>query len=408
MVDEVTSHNREVMPLCVRFVDKEKNIREEFIQFSSLTRVTGEAIAAQVCSDLRSLDLDLTNIRGQGYDGASNMSSERVGVQALIRKESPLAVYTHCSGHCLNLVISHSCSTPMVRNILDKMKATCLFFLCSPKRANVLSEIVGRNVVEKSRRAPLIDLCRTRWAERHHAYQHFYQCYKFLVMTLEFIALGLHQNDAGDSFTGASWSADSKRDANSLLHGITAFEFLVVCVTVYHTLSHLSGITVKLQSSTLDIVEAYHQIDEVKQFYKETRKSIDLEFHKMYLQAERMGVAVNVQPSKPRSCVHQRHRPNADADTIEEWYKVNVALPFMDHIIVELETQFSVLTQTSSKLLGLVPSVMCKKDVDVSIAIHNTWMTYPRLNYLTRNFPGGSTSTQQKLIVCDLLLVPRP
>ena len=89
----------------------------------------------------------------------------------------------------------------------------------------------------------------------------------------------------------------------------------------------------------------------------------------MYLQAERMGVAVNVQPSKPRSCVHQRHRPNADADTIEEWYKVNVALPFMDHIIVELETQFSVLAQTSSKLLGLVPSVMCKKDVDVSIAI---------------------------------------
>ena len=45
MVDEVTSHNQELMPLCVRFVDTQKNIREEFIQFSTLTRVTGEAIA---------------------------------------------------------------------------------------------------------------------------------------------------------------------------------------------------------------------------------------------------------------------------------------------------------------------------------------------------------------------------
>ena len=81
MVDEVT------MPLCVRFVDTHKDIREEFIQFSTLTRVTGEAIAARVCSDLTDLGLDIKNIRGQGYDGASNMSSSRVGLQALIKKK---------------------------------------------------------------------------------------------------------------------------------------------------------------------------------------------------------------------------------------------------------------------------------------------------------------------------------
>lgn len=133
VVDEVTSHNKEVMPLCVRFVDVHKDIREEFIQFSTLTRVTGEAIAARVCSDLADLGLDIENIRGQGYDGASNMSSSRVGLQTLIKEKAPLAIYTHCSGHCLNLVISHSCSLPAIRNVLDKMKATCLFFLNSPK-----------------------------------------------------------------------------------------------------------------------------------------------------------------------------------------------------------------------------------------------------------------------------------
>ena len=59
MVDEVTSHNKEVMPLCVRFVDVHKNIQEEFIQFSTLSRVTGAAIADRVCSDLTNLGLQL-------------------------------------------------------------------------------------------------------------------------------------------------------------------------------------------------------------------------------------------------------------------------------------------------------------------------------------------------------------
>lgn len=37
MVDEVTSHNKEMMPLCVQFVDIHKDIREESVQFSTLT-----------------------------------------------------------------------------------------------------------------------------------------------------------------------------------------------------------------------------------------------------------------------------------------------------------------------------------------------------------------------------------
>ena len=35
MVDEVTSNNTEVMPLCIRFIDSDKCIREEFIVFHS-------------------------------------------------------------------------------------------------------------------------------------------------------------------------------------------------------------------------------------------------------------------------------------------------------------------------------------------------------------------------------------
>lgn len=370
MVDEVTSHNQELMPLCVRFVDVQKNIREEFIQFSVLSRVTGESIAARICSDLTNLGLDLTNIRGQGYDGASSMSSNRVGVQAIIREHSPLAFYTHCCGHCLNLVICHSCNFPIVRNVIDKMKATCLFFLNSPKRNGLLCEIVSNNVVEVSKRKPLIDLCKTRWAERHSAYQHFYQSYKFIVITFEAIALGLHRDDLSENYSAAIWDPDSKASANSLLHAVTTFEFIIGFSIIYQYLSHLAGISVKLQSSTLDILQAFQEVDEIKHFYKKIRETIQEDFIKIYKQAERMGAAVNVEPSKPRTCIRQRNRPNAEAETVEEWYRVNVAVPFLDHIIVELDSQFSALAQTSTRLLGLVPSIMCsQREIDVSEAV---------------------------------------
>ena len=104
-------------------------------------------------------------------------------------------------------------------------------------------------------------------------------------------------------------------------------------VVAYRFLSHLSGITVKLQSRVLNVVEAYRKIDEVKQFYNEIRKNIDVEFHKVYAQPERMGAAVDVEPCKPRSCSRQRHRANAEAESIEQWFLRNVVIPFVDHIL---------------------------------------------------------------------------
>ena len=75
-------------------------------------------------------------------------------------------------------------------------------------------------------------------------------------MALEAIALGSHREDLSSNFSEASWDADSKTNANSLLHGVTTFEFSVVFFITYQYLSHLAGITVKLQSSTMDIMEA--------------------------------------------------------------------------------------------------------------------------------------------------------
>ena len=110
------------------FDHKQKTIREEFLAFFPLVRITGEVISAIILEFLRKNGIPASNMRGQGYDGASNMASDSVGVQARIKQEAPLATYALCNGHSLNLVISKSCKLPQVRNVLDRMQSCSKFF----------------------------------------------------------------------------------------------------------------------------------------------------------------------------------------------------------------------------------------------------------------------------------------
>ena len=82
-----------------------------------------------------------------------------------------------------------------------------------------------------------------------------------------------------------------------------------------------------------------------------------------------MAVSVSVQPCKPRTCGQQRNRPNVATVSIEKWYKINVAIPFIDHIINDVEAHFSPLTKTSSKVLCLVPSLLCNGEVEFAEVI---------------------------------------
>ena len=139
-------HKEEHLAICARFVDEKKDVREEFLTFIKLEMITGEKIAENILAFLKENNVPVTNIRGQGYDGASNMSSSTSGVQGRIKKEAPLATYVHCNGHCLNLVNSKSCALPQVRNVIERLKNCCRFFLKSPKRSDLL-ELIVKHIV---------------------------------------------------------------------------------------------------------------------------------------------------------------------------------------------------------------------------------------------------------------------
>ena len=108
LADEAISGHREVLSLVVRYVSKDNTIKEQFIQFHPVGKCTGQILGQQIVDRLSQLGLDIKKCRGQGYDGAAAMSSDRCGVQSVIREIVPSAVYVHCASHCLSLVIVNS------------------------------------------------------------------------------------------------------------------------------------------------------------------------------------------------------------------------------------------------------------------------------------------------------------
>lgn len=95
MMEETTDvSGKEQATMMARFVDNENVIQEHLIGASAVLRTN---------SVLTSRGLNLSQVRGQCHDGASNVSGQYQGLHATIRLESPKAVCEHCYAHCFNL-----------------------------------------------------------------------------------------------------------------------------------------------------------------------------------------------------------------------------------------------------------------------------------------------------------------
>ena len=78
-------------------------VQERFITFMDFSKKKGEDIAEMVLKQLADWTISFADCRGQGYDNGSNMSGIHNGVQAVMRRQNDLALYSPCACHSLNL-----------------------------------------------------------------------------------------------------------------------------------------------------------------------------------------------------------------------------------------------------------------------------------------------------------------
>ena len=117
--------NREQVSICIRHCTSSLKSKEVFLGFLETYRTDSNILFCLVKDAWLKLGLDISCLRGQGYDGGSNTAGKINGLQQKIIQENPKALYFYCAGHQLNLVCQDAytevCLVSRVMTIVNKI-----------------------------------------------------------------------------------------------------------------------------------------------------------------------------------------------------------------------------------------------------------------------------------------------
>ncbi|XP_023730872.1 uncharacterized protein LOC111878583 [Lactuca sativa] len=106
LVDESSDvSKKEQMAIVLRYVDRLGIVKERFIGIVHVLDTSSLTLKASIDTVFSNNNLSMTQVRGQGYNGAINMSGAFNGLKSLILNENSSAHYIHCFAHELQLVV---------------------------------------------------------------------------------------------------------------------------------------------------------------------------------------------------------------------------------------------------------------------------------------------------------------
>ncbi|XP_049520900.1 52 kDa repressor of the inhibitor of the protein kinase-like [Dermacentor silvarum] len=139
---------------------------------------------------------------------------------------------------------------------------------------------------------------------------------------------------------------------------------IVPFIILRNVLEFVRPIAAKLQKRDGDIVEAYNMIDKTIDRMKHVREQIESEYDDWFQTAEELALSVDTVITKPRLLGFQRNRANAPAADAREYYRLNVAVPFLDHVIQEMDSRFPKSDRVGLALLQLLPPAVTSVDLE--------------------------------------------
>ena len=132
IADETPDNSKtEQLSLLVRYVWNGK-VEERLLAVIPVKETTAEVLFNTVCNKVEEHGIEISNLRGQCYDGASNVSGVHTGLQARIKELSPSALFTHCYAHVLNLVIVDTMNNNRIAKVISLEHYKICLYLFKP------------------------------------------------------------------------------------------------------------------------------------------------------------------------------------------------------------------------------------------------------------------------------------
>ena len=356
--DETSDNSRhEQLSLCLSYTGPDGIKKESFIMFIKVDSTDGESLYNHVSAALEKLGLDPENCYGLSMDGASNMSGKFRGLATRMKAISPRAVYIHCMGHQLNLVIKETLTgVKILKDTLGAVQSLYNFIEASPKRHSYFMNVQfggDNNTEDNSFIRVLKSLSVTRWACHYEAVRAVSQEYLRIILTLSHI-----ENDV-------SSDASTSSTARGLLKHILDQKFMFGIEILKVLLASTTKLSSELQSTKIDIRIARQKVTLVTTSLEMIRDSqhYDLLWEKTELVTARVQKLLETKELdyEVKLANLPRHSKfNGDVKTYYRAFFYEAA----ERIVAELNTRFN---GSEHETLTKVANIIYDKNVEVSV-----------------------------------------
>ena len=284
----------------------------------------------------------MQNLRGQGYDGASNMKGELNGLQALFLKECPYAYYVHCYAHRLQLaLVAASKDVVPVTQFFQKLVFIVNTVDPSSKRQDELHDaqmdelthLLAIDELETGQGANQICSLKrpgdTRWGSHLGSIASLMDLFNPVSSVL--------QNLASDSSAGAN-----RADGDTAFNYLTSFEFVFVLLMMREIMEITEQLGQALQKKTQDIVNAIRLVQSTKVLLEEMRSDDGWENFISGVVEFCLGHEIDI-PDMEATYIMRggRARRQPDHFTNDRYFRVEIFRATIDTQLAELNLKFN-------------------------------------------------------------------
>ncbi|XP_055814477.1 uncharacterized protein LOC129884154 [Solanum dulcamara] len=344
LVDESFDVSRkEQMAIVFRYIDRKGFVMERLIDIVHVQDTSVSSLKEAIVNLLAQHSLSPSSVRGQCYEGASNMQGEINGLKILIRQESRSDHSIHCFAHQLQLTlvgVSKKCIevgklVVLISNILNVLGS-------SFKRMDELRDSQKETIKEAldmgelttgrslNQQLGLSRACDTHWGSHYKSFNNLIIMFGSILDVLESLALDAR-------------NLDKRVKAMGHLEACRTYEVAFMLHLMRYVLAIINELNKCLQKKEKDIANATLLVEVAKRRLQVLRDDEwDSLIAKVSTFCSKHDVLI---PKFEEPCVSSlKSRRNLANYTILHHYRVEVFCNIIDWQLQELNDRFDEVT----------------------------------------------------------------